>query len=136
MKEFKSKRGNWIVGITYFASVICLYGVFRILSESTSTESLFLAILLLLIGFFFPIWLLVSLRFKVNQESLKITCGPFRWSIPLDEIKSVKPSRLLASAAALSLDRLLITYGNGNVVLVSPTDKRGFIYALGKSEIK
>ena len=135
MKEFKSKKDSWIVGITYFASIICLYGVFHVLSESTSTESLFIAIFLLLVGFIFPIWLLVSLRYKVDQKSLKVTCGPFRWNIPLDEIKSVKPSRLTASAPALSLDRLLITYGNGNVILVSPTDKSGFISAIGKSEI-
>ena len=135
MKEFKSKKDSWIVGITYFASIICLYGVFHVLSESTSTESLFIAIFLLLVGFIFPIWLLASLRYKVDQKSLKVTCGPFRWNIPLAEIKSVKPSRLTASAPALSLDRLLITYGNGNVILVSPTDKSGFISAIGKSEI-
>jgi len=135
MKEFKSKEDSWIVGITYLASVISLYSVFHVLNESISTESLFIAIFLFLVGCVFPIWLVVSLRYKVSQDLLKITCGPFRWNIPLEEIKSVKPSGLIASAPALSLDRLLIIYGKGQVVLVSPADKSGFISAIGKSEI-
>ena len=41
----------------------------------------------------------------------------------------------MASSPALSLDRLLIVYGVGKVVLVSPKDKEGFVSALGINEI-
>lgn len=57
-------------------------------------------------------------------------CGPFRTRIALDQVRSVKPSRSLASAPALSLDRLAIAYGRFGTVLISPRNKAGFIAAL------
>jgi hypothetical protein len=59
-----------------------------------------------------------------------VRSGPFRWTIALDDIHAVTPSRDLRSGPALSLDRLRIEYGPGREILISPRDQSGFLHDL------
>jgi len=83
--------------------------------------------------------MLISLRplmtgpVPMSAGVLEIRSGPFKWTIPLDAIKKVDPSRSLLSSPALSLDRLRIQYGGGKSILVSPNDRDGFLAAIGQS---
>lgn len=131
MKIFKSKQDAWLIAVLYLSSFICFFASTYVLAEGFSTTNIIIATFTSLVGGIFPIWLIVSLRYLIDEKMLKIICGPFRWSIELSSIKSVEPSSDMASGPALSLDRLLIVYGAGKVVLVSPLDKEGFISALG-----
>lgn len=91
-----------------------------------------IALLSLLAAFGLMAWFLVSTFYQVEGEVLVIRCGPFRWRIPLAEIKSVRNSRSVVSSPALSLRRLQIDYGVGESILVSPADAAGFVKALGR----
>ncbi|MCZ2156874.1 MAG: PH domain-containing protein [Bryobacterales bacterium] len=71
--------------------------------------------------------MLASTYYVFEGGILRVRCGPLRWSIPLDHIHRVEPSRNSRSSPALSLDRLRIDYGCGKFVLVSPEDKEGFL---------
>lgn len=134
MKVFKSKQDLWLIAILYLSSLICLLASVYVLAEGFSTVNIIVALLTSVIGGIFPIWLIFSLQYQVDEKMLNIICGPFRWKIKLTTIKSVKPSTDMISSPALSLDRLLIVHGNGKVVLVSPKDKEAFISALGIDE--
>ena len=135
MMSFKSKQDLWLVAILYLSSAICFFSSVYLLTEDVSVANVFIAAFTFLVGCIFPIWLIVSLTYLIDEKMLNIRCGPFRWKIELSSIRSVQPSSDLASGPALSLDRLLIVYGNGRAVLVSPEDKQGFISALGINEI-
>ena len=135
MKVFKSKQDTWLVAILYVSSLICFLASVYVLAEDFSAVNVIVAVFTSVIGGVFPIWLIMSLQYQVDEKKLNITCGPFRWEIELSTIKSVEPSTDMISSPALSLDRLLIVHGNGKVVLVSPKDKEGFISALGINEI-
>ena len=135
MKIFKSKQDTWLIAVLYLSSLICFFASAYVLFEGVSVTNIIIAIFTSLIGGIFPIWLIVSLRYTIDDKMLNITCGPFKWRIELSSIKSVEPSSDMVSSPALSLDRLLIVYGVGKVVLVSPNDKEGFISALGINEI-
>ena len=135
MRVFKSKQDTWLIAVLYLSRLICFFASAYVLAEGVSATNIIIATLTSLIGGIFPIWLIVSLRYKIDEKMLNITCGPFSWKIELSSIKSVEPSTDMASSPALSLDRLLIVYGVGEVVLVSPNDKEGFISALGINEI-
>ncbi|CUS47551.1 MAG: Bacterial PH domain [Idiomarinaceae bacterium HL-53] len=130
MKIFKSKQDVWLIAVLYLSGFICFFGSTYVLFEGISITNIIIATFTSLVGGF-QIWLMVSLRYLIDEKMLKIICGPFRWSIELTSIKSVEPSSDMASGPALSLDRLSIVYGVGKVVLVSPLDKEGFISALG-----
>ncbi|WP_424522499.1 PH domain-containing protein [Rubrivirga sp.] len=78
------------------------------------------------------LWLLLSTKYTVDDNTLVVQSGPFKWQIPKDEITGIAPSNSMLSSPALSLDRFRITYARGRShLLVSPSDKAGFIEALG-----
>lgn len=76
---------------------------------------------------------LVRTHYTVAGDTLRIVCGPFRWSVPISEISEVVDSRSPLSSPALSLDRLKISYGHNKHILISPDDRNGFLRAIGRS---
>ena len=78
-----------------------------------------------------------TIRYEIDMGDLKIRCGPCRWSIPVDSIREIRPSRNPLSAPAASMDRLRIDYvirGGHRYVLVSPKDKQAFFEDLATAE--
>lgn len=65
-----------------------------------------------------------------NDGKLKVVCGflPSRYDVR--KAVSVKPTRSLLSAPAVSLDRIEVKFKKGLPLVVSPRDKQGFIAAL------
>jgi Bacterial PH domain len=56
-----------------------------------------------------------------------VRSGPFHWTIPLREIRSVRPTQDVRSGPALSFDRLRVEFGAGRVLLISPRDRDAFL---------
>ncbi|MGD9602195.1 MAG: PH domain-containing protein [Gammaproteobacteria bacterium] len=77
-----------------------------------------------------PGWFLLGTGYALEKDALSVTCGPFRWKIAYDEIRSVNPTRNPRSSPALSLERLDIRYGEDRALMVSPADSAGFRRAL------
>ena len=72
----------------------------------------------------FIYWVMHTLHYEITSSKLNVRAGPLRWRITLEDIDEVYPTRSPLSSPALSLDRLLIRYGNGSsVLMVSPEDK-------------
>ena len=114
--RFSSKIDLWLVLVLGGATAATLWGLRQVLAEPDAF-AVGVAFVVAALGVGLLLWLLVR-------------CGPFRTRIALDQIRSVKPSRSLASAPALSLDRLAVAYGRVGSVLISPKDKAGLIAAL------
>jgi Na+/proline symporter len=133
MKIYKSKKDTWLMLITYLSSLVCLFASAFVFSDEISIQNIIIATLIFFVGCLFPLWLVTSLVYKINETMLIIICGPFRWRIEISSIKSITPSTDFLSSPALSLDRLLIVYDDGKSVLVSPQNKEGFIADLGAS---
>jgi len=77
-----------------------------------------------------PAWIFATTRYDLSGGTLIIRSGPFRWSIPVADIKSITPTRNPLSSPALSLDRLRIEYGRERAVMISPNQKEAFLRAL------
>ena len=84
------------------------------------------AALLHALSLLLPAWLLLGTRYSLTDDALKVRAGPFRWTVPLAEISSVRPSRSILSAPALSLDRIQIDYG-ARRILISPRERQRFV---------
>ncbi len=82
------------------------------------------------------VWTLLGTYYVIDATSLVAHSGPFRWTIPLREIRSVTSSRETRSGPALSLDRLRIEFGAGHVLLVSPRDKSAFLADLASRGVR
>lgn len=76
---------------------------------------------------------LINTKYTLTDDQLIVHNGFYGSSIELVDITSITPTRNMASAPALSLDRIEIQYkdahGN-NSTLISPKDKQNFYGAL------
>jgi hypothetical protein len=77
-------------------------------------------------------WLYFSTRYTITGDFLLVKAGPFSWMIPIEDISSVEPTHNALSSPALSLDRLLIRYGQSAELMISPKDKSAFMAELKK----
>ncbi|MHA7815019.1 MAG: PH domain-containing protein [Pseudohaliea sp.] len=125
-RVYRSRVDRWLVVVLVASAIVCLGAA---LASFRAASGLGLAgpLVALLVGIGLPLWLVASTRYTLTDEVLRVTCGPFRWRIPLGQITGVTPTSNPLSSPALSLDRLCIAYGSGKSVLISPEDKRGFI---------
>jgi membrane protein YdbS with pleckstrin-like domain len=76
------------------------------------------------------LWTFRSTLYQVTDRELIVRSGPFRWTIPISDVESVRPSRSPLSSPALSLDRLEIRYAGGRMLMISPKDREGFLETL------
>ena len=130
-KRFKSKIDRWLllllVAIMVFEVVVMSIVATQVNSPREATVMIVAALAIVaLIGS-----MLVGTHYTVSGNTLLVACGPFRWKVPIDAIRSVEATRNPLSSPALSLDRLLIHYGNRRI-MVSPSDKAGFLKAIGQ----
>jgi len=127
--RFHSKIDVWLVVLVAGAAVAALLGSASLLRTGVN-GALPIAALTTLLVLGLPIWLLAATYYSFEGKVLRIQGGPFRWIVPIEQIRSVTPSRALWSSPALSLDRLRIDYGKGRWILISPADKEGFLREL------
>ncbi len=126
--KFKSAVDWWFYVIIVAAAAVVLVAV--IPSVQSGELSLLAGGTTILLSLALPVWLLFSTSYRVDSSALRIRSGPFSWTIPLSEVKSISPSRSPLSSPALSLNRLEIQYGRGKRILVSPVDQDAFIDAM------
>jgi len=126
---FRSKVDFWLVAAIVGIPVLIIEFMLEDAGiDDRSADLLAIALVVVMLAFF--IWLYLSTRYTITSQSLLVKSGPFSWVVPLREITGIEPTRNAASSPALSLDRLLIRYGDGDELMVSPADKVGFMTAI------
>ena len=130
-KRFKSKIDRWLlfllVAVMVFEVVVMVIAATQLNSPREATVLVVASLAIVaLIGS-----MLVGTHYTVAGDTLRVACGPFRWKVPIDAIQSVEATRSPLSSPALSLDRLRIHYGKRRI-MVSPSDKAGFLKAIGQ----
>lgn len=76
------------------------------------------------------IWIWFSTGYRIKNHTLKIEGGPLTQTVDIMEIKKITKEKSLVTAAALSIDRVLIHYGNNKFASISPKEEREFIKLL------
>lgn len=127
---FRSAVDGWYYAVIVVAAVVAAIAVVPLLWTGQALH-IIVAVGTLLLAIGLPLWLLYSTSYRVDSKSLRVRSGPFRWTIPLDEIHDVRASRSPLSSPALSLDRIQIRYGRGKSMLLSPRDREKFLAAIG-----
>ncbi|MDQ7096499.1 PH domain-containing protein [Desulfosporosinus sp. PR] len=121
---FSSKRDTWL-GLLMWIPIVCvIYISGKSLSQGQFVP-INLCFLVLIVGL--PAWIWFDTGYRVTDDELKIKSGPIRLTIPLERITAIERTRNPRSSPALSLDRLKISYKEGNDALISPRDQEGFI---------
>jgi hypothetical protein len=129
---FRSAVDWWYYVVVIGSGAVALAAVVPILGAGPGMPMI-LALGTLLVAVGLPLWLLLTTSYEVDSHSVQVRSGPFRWTIPIGEIQSVRESRSVMSSPALSLKRIEITYGRGRRILLSPADREGFMKAIGRT---
>ena len=129
-RVYHSKTTPWLVAVMVLALVVLANALWTAWHESSTTEFaitaplIVLGMALVLSGF--------RVRYWIADSVLYVRASLFRWTIPVDSIISVKPSRSWMSAPALSTDRLEILHKRGTV-MISPREREAFLRELERA---
>lgn len=127
---FQSKVDAWLVAVLLFAAVATIMALLPFLDQPTSPSTWITVAFSLLLTLGLPLWLFLTTDYRVENGLCHVRSGPFRWTITLDSITSITPTRNPLSSPALSLDRLQIRYDSNKTILLSPKNQAAFIAAL------
>ena len=127
MPRTYNSKIDGLVALAFCGLVLALDLAIGTVLMRPTAERLLALLILGPVGVGLPLWTLLTTRYTIDGTSLHVRSGPFRWTIPLRDIRSITPTRDLGSSPALSLDRLRIEYGGGRVLLVSPREKDTFL---------
>ena len=84
--------------------------------------------LFLLILYVFILHMFFKTEYFINDGNLKIRCGFFSYKpIKINEMKKVEKTKSLLSSPAPSFDRIEISYGKFDSIIISPQDKYSFV---------
>jgi hypothetical protein len=121
-RQFRSKV-DWWLAVLLIAPVVLL-GAFLVAGVSEPW-----VLVLTLTPQALVIWILARTFYVVDEDSLLVRSGPFRWTIPLASVRSLSATRNPLSSPALSLDRIAVDHAGGRLLL-SPRNKAGFVRAI------
>ena len=131
MKTYKSKFGFEImIFLTLlFGGIIVFMAYQREPFEAIVSVG---GIFLLVYGLF--LYLNFSTEYTITETGiLKVKCGfLYHKYFDISKIKSVAKTGNLISSPAPSLDRIELTYGKFEVIVISPKDENGFARELTK----
>lgn len=126
-KLYKSKKDQWLVWITWFSNIVIVISVFYLLFvEGITAYSIIYSIPMLLVVLFLY-FMLQSTYYVIKDTELLVRALFFKWNIRIDSIITIFPTSNMLSSPALSLDRLMIIYGDDQKIMISPEDKNGFL---------
>ena len=125
---FTSKIDGWLFAVLAASALASLTAGAYVVAHAGAGGWATAAIIVLL-GCVLPLWLMRATRYVLTPSELRVQSGPFRWIVPLREIRSVTPTRSPLSSPALSLDRLRIEYGQ-KAIMISPRDRERFLREL------
>lgn len=130
---YRSRKDWWLTIIIWGAMLSAIGGGIYTLIVNTTYVGEFLVTLTLSVLFpIFILWMWLTTVYVVDENNLIIKYGPFKKTIPLFSIMSVKKTMNPISSPALSLKRLEIVHGQYESVLISPPDREEFAELLAE----
>ncbi|WP_341224565.1 PH domain-containing protein [uncultured Arcticibacterium sp.] len=125
MKTYKSEI-SWSLAVP-LALILLGSLIMTIMGQNWPT------ILIMLLTCAFVFHLYASTSYRITENNLIVKSGFIvNINIPIGSIKSIKPSKSILSSPALSLDRIEVSYGKFDSVLISPKERSAFIAELKK----
>lgn len=127
-RTYRSRIDIATIAIFFAVCVAMLAGVVSAaFGEGAMRAAQAAVIMLAVLGLI--VWIAVDTRYTLRGDELLVRSGPVRRRIPIADITAVEPARgfdRLRSSPALSLNRLVVAYGAGKSVIISPADSERF----------
>jgi len=116
-----------VVFVVFFGPLIPNY------IDEGFNSNMFLMTLALIILFGFVLHMFLNTTYKIEKGKLYIKCGFFNYNpVNIGEMKKISKSSNIISSPAASFDRIEITYGKFDELIISPKYKTKFVEDLQK----
>jgi len=125
---FRSRVDAWLGAILIGAIVVAVTAA--IMAAWEGGRGAMALVPLILLGCVLPVWVMLTTDYTLTETELRIRSGPFRWRVPLQDVRSITPTRNPLSSPALSLDRPRVEYGRSQWLMISPADQERFLREL------
>jgi len=129
---YRSKKDTWLVVVIAASVILTLLAGATLILFSEAIWQRVLGIVIM-IASLIPVLLTTPVSYTIDRSSLHIRAGYKHWTIPLQNVIAVRPSRDWISSPALSMNRFEIEYKDweGNsFILVSPEKADHFLNEL------
>lgn len=128
---YPSKRDAWLVVLLWLSVLGMVAAMVALWVQSAPLGLRAVMTIVLPVVAVFTLWVLYSTSYTLDGEELVVRSGPFRWTVGLDSIEEVFPTRNPLSSPACSLDRLRIRCrGSRSDIMISPENKSTFLQDL------
>ena len=116
-----------VVFVVFFGSLIPNY------IQDGFSNTMFMTTVGLIVMYGLILHMFFNTTYTIDQKMLHIKCGFIRYnSINIMDIKKISKSSSIISSPAASFDRIEITYGKFNELIISPRHKTKFVKDLKK----
>ena len=131
--KYPSKQDWWIILLAWIPLVATIgLGLFTMVEKaSTLSEQILVFASCIVVPLFF-LWMMMTTYYLIEEKNLVIRFGPFKKTVPLASITSIRKTRNPMSSPAMSLKRIEILYNRYDMVLISPKDRDAFIQVLSE----
>ena len=135
MKTYKSKFGFKII---LFLTVLFGGVTMFMYYQNEPTEAIVSFGGISLIVYALSLYLNVSTNYTITEEGvLKVKCGfLYNKNFDISAIKSVAKTNSMMSSPAPSMDRIELTFGKFDVLIISPNDQNAFVKELKKVNLQ
>lgn len=116
-----------VLFLVFFGPLIPNYFIYGFNSNMLFTTLALIILFGLILHMFF------NTTYKIEKEKLYVKCGFFKYkAVNISEMKKVSKSSNIISSPAASFDRIEITYGKFDELIISPKHKIKFVEDLQK----
>ncbi|MCF8272312.1 MAG: PH domain-containing protein [Flavobacteriaceae bacterium] len=114
------------IGLELVIPLVLIFGA--VLAQTITEKPSWIGIAILLPVILFVVYMFLTTTYTIARDELTIKCGfLFNKTIDIKTIKKITETNNLLSSPATSLDRLEISYGKFDSVIISPKQKLEFI---------
>lgn len=125
---FTARKDIWMGIVIWTLIVAFIWGFYQsVFVQIDILEIIVMAVMIYLLG---TIWF--NTRYKIENDTLKISYGPIRKAIAIKEIQSIRKTTNPFVAPSLSIHRIEINFGKYKTIQISPKDTQAFVDELQK----
>lgn len=127
-KTFPSKISYTLLIIIGF--ILFIPAIVEMYNHGLNEQVLMVCASILLV-FVFLLYIFFSTKYTIIKDTLLIKSGFLvNMKIDINTINSIHKTNSILSSPAASFDRILVSFGQYDEVIISPKDKLGFIKAI------
>lgn len=115
------------IGLLSFIFIALFSSFIPILFDEELSIEVLIVLFFMMVLFGFILHMFLNTKYTIKGEELQIQCGFIKYKpIKIQSMKKISKTNNIISSPAASFDRIEITYGKFEEIILSPKDKHKF----------